>query len=98
MPILKILDKQLPELPQEVKFCKKCVVSNQRPRIHFDEEGVCGACAYAEIKEQQTNWEEREKELINTQILLIRGFKTETKNSVAEITRYNKRIETTFSH
>ena len=27
-------------LPEEVKFCKKCVMSNQRPRIIFNEEGT----------------------------------------------------------
>lgn len=60
------LDKQLsnPNRPQEVKFCKKCVVSNQRPRITFDEEGVCSACRYAELKHEQINWDEREKELL----------------------------------
>ena len=26
-------------LPLEIKFCTKCVVSNQRPRISFDKEG-----------------------------------------------------------
>lgn len=30
--------------------------------IHFDENGVCDACNYAEIK-KKINWEEREKEL-----------------------------------
>jgi len=65
-------------LPQEVKFCKKCVMSNQRPAstvefkhtkdskkvtLHFDEEGVCDACRTAEQKEK-INWEEREKELL----------------------------------
>ncbi len=64
-------------LPAEVKFCKKCVMSNQRPSsypefkhtknritptMHFDEEGVCDACRYAEVKEG-INWEAREKEL-----------------------------------
>ncbi len=48
-------------LPSEVKFCKRCVISNQRPSstvefkssikdkketIDFDEEGVCAACRY----------------------------------------------------
>lgn len=56
----KILDRQLPLLPQEIRFCKKCVVSNQRPRIIFDEEGVCGACKYAKIK-NDVDWPEREK-------------------------------------
>lgn len=63
MTNIKILDKQLPLLPNEIKFCKKCVVSNQRPRIQFDEEGVCGACNFAEIKNNITDWPFREKEL-----------------------------------
>lgn len=52
-------------LPPEVKFCKKCTVSNQRPRITFDENGVCSACNYAEYKRQKVDWAEREKELID---------------------------------
>jgi len=50
-------------LPTEVKFCKKCVISNQRPRISFDKEGVCSACRFAE-KKAQIDWGKREKELI----------------------------------
>jgi len=57
------LDKQLGKLPGEVKFCKKCVVSNQRPRITFDEHGVCSACRYAEEKDKGIDWDAREKEL-----------------------------------
>lgn len=64
-------------LPEEVKFCTRCVMSNQRPSstqeyshvasskketIHFDEAGVCDACRVAEQK-QSVNWEEREKAL-----------------------------------
>lgn len=66
-------------LPEEVKFCQKCVISNQRPNsaveyqhtkesvkktIHFNEEGVCDACLLAEKKKKEINWPEREKELI----------------------------------
>ena len=51
-------------LPREVKFCKKCVISNQRPRIRFDEQGVCSACRYAEIKQNQIDWKKREEELL----------------------------------
>jgi N-acetyl sugar amidotransferase len=58
----KILDRQLDQLPEEIKFCKKCVVSNQRPRIIFDEDGVCGACKFADIK-NSIDWKTREKEL-----------------------------------
>ena len=65
-------------LPQEVKFCVRCVISNQRPNsaveythtkatkkatIYFDEEGVCDACRFAEKKQQTINWEERERAL-----------------------------------
>lgn len=61
---VKILDKQLDELPAEVIFCKKCVLSNQRPRTEFDEEGVCSACHYTEEKEHKIDWKTREKELV----------------------------------
>ncbi|MBF0479342.1 MAG: N-acetyl sugar amidotransferase [Candidatus Omnitrophica bacterium] len=64
-------------LPVDVKYCKKCVISNQRPSsvvefkntesskkrtIGFDNEGVCEACRYAENK-KSINWQEREEEL-----------------------------------
>lgn len=59
---IKTIDAQLGELEKRTFFCKKCVTSNQRPRITFDEEGICGACRYSEEKEQ-IDWETREKEL-----------------------------------
>jgi tRNA(Ile)-lysidine synthase TilS/MesJ len=66
-------------LPEEVKFCKRCVISNQRPSstieyehtidskketIYFDDEGICDACRIAEAKES-VDWESRQKELID---------------------------------
>lgn len=68
-------------LPKNVIFCKRCVISNQRPRstvefkhsndekkatIGFDESGVCDACHYQEVKAGQIDWESREKSLIET--------------------------------
>ncbi len=50
-------------LPNEVKYCKRCTMSNQRPRITFDEEGICSACRFAEKKNAGINWVEREREL-----------------------------------
>jgi N-acetyl sugar amidotransferase len=65
-------------LPREVKFCKQCVISNQRPCsaveyahtkgsqkevIHFDSEDVCDACRFAERKRKEINWRDREKQL-----------------------------------
>lgn len=51
-------------LPEKVIYCTKCTISNQRPRISFDENGVCSACNFAEFKENKINWSDREKELI----------------------------------
>ena len=65
-------------LPNEVKFCTRCVISNQRPSstaefqhtkdskkhaINFDDEGVCDACRVAEQKNNHINWEDRERQL-----------------------------------
>jgi N-acetyl sugar amidotransferase len=66
-------------LPSDVLFCKKCVISNQRPTsfpefnhtkerknahyMNFDDQGVCDACRQAEIK-NVIDWESREKELL----------------------------------
>lgn len=67
-------------LPHEVAFCKKCVISNQRPNsaveyvhtkdskkttIHFDEHGVCDACRLAEQKHGSIDWAERERKLMD---------------------------------
>ena len=65
-------------LPKDVKYCKKCVISNQRPNsaveydhteksqkktINFDENGVCDACNFAERKRTQIDWSDREQQL-----------------------------------
>ena len=54
---------ELYNLPKEIKFCKLCTVSNQRPRITFDANGVCSACAFSEIKKNGIDWRKRENEL-----------------------------------
>lgn len=51
-------------LPRKIEYCKKCTVSNQRPRITFDEHGVCAACNFSEFKRKEINWDERDKELL----------------------------------
>jgi N-acetyl sugar amidotransferase len=65
-------------LPEKVLFCKRCVLSNQRPSsvhehtaktsdkkptIAFDEKGVCCACNFAEFK-RQIDWDARESQLL----------------------------------
>ena len=62
---VKIFDSQLSKLPKKIKFCKRCVVSNQRPRTILDKEGVCNACRHAERKFYGgINWDQREQELM----------------------------------
>ena len=51
------------KLPSKVEFCSSCTISNQRPRINFDKNGVCSACNYAERKKNNIDWELRNKEL-----------------------------------
>ncbi|WP_165323638.1 N-acetyl sugar amidotransferase [Rhizorhabdus phycosphaerae] len=66
-------------LPRDVVFCRKCVISNQRPSstvefkhkadekkatIGFDEDGVCDACRYHEVKDERIDWKKREDQLV----------------------------------
>src|SRR4051812_44733506 len=66
-------------LPEQVIFCKACVISNQRPSstvefkhrsneskatIGFDADGICDACRYHQLKEKEIDWGEREEALI----------------------------------
>ncbi len=57
--------REMYNLPADVRFCKACTISNQRPRIAFDKEGVCSACNYMEYKKQKIDWVQREQELRN---------------------------------
>ena len=65
-------------LPEKVIYCKRCVMSNQRPSstpefkhtkdekhstLYIDEEGICNACRFAEQKEK-IDWTLREQELM----------------------------------
>ena len=52
------IDPQQLLLPKEAKFCKK-VMSNQRPRITFDADGICSACTFADSKLKEIDWVER---------------------------------------
>lgn len=55
--------QKLYNLPNEIIFCRRCTISNQRPRIQFDENGICSACNYADFKKTKIDWNLREKEL-----------------------------------
>jgi N-acetyl sugar amidotransferase len=64
-------------LPENVIFCKKCCISNQRPSskrefskrsskdtetVGFGEDGICDACKWFEFK-RTIDWAQREKQL-----------------------------------
>lgn len=51
-------------LPEKVQFCRKCTISNQRPRITFDQNGVCSACNFAVHKHNEIDWGKRKEELL----------------------------------
>ena len=78
--------KDLPEqereafygLPREVRFCKECVMSNQKPNSCYEfehtidskkktmviqEDGVCDACHACHNKVDQIDWKAREEQL-----------------------------------
>ena len=59
----EILDRQLENRPKNVFFCKSCVLSNQRPRLMFNKDGVCTACQFAYEKKNVINWADRQKQL-----------------------------------
>jgi len=65
-------------LPEQVVFCQRCALSNQKPNstpefmnwpgrhittVHFDEDGICDGCRYSERKEH-IDWRAREEELL----------------------------------
>ena len=68
-------------LPSAVKFCRRCVISNQRPSstvefkhtkeekkstIGFADNGVCDACSYQLEKAATIDWKKREALLVET--------------------------------
>lgn len=57
------IDRQLAAQPKVVRFCRRCVVSSQRPRIVFDEEGICSACRFAWEKQHTIDWQDRARQL-----------------------------------
>jgi len=74
----KTVDKVLYGLPKDVTFCKRCVISNQRPNsaveynhtkktkkqtINLDVNGICDACNFVDHKNTIIDWDEREYEL-----------------------------------
>ena len=79
-------------LPEDVRFCKSCVISNQRPSstveflhspnekkevIEFDDNNLCSACQYHSVKEE-IDWKHREEEMFK----LCEEIKKNKKNKI----------------
>ena len=45
-----------------MKYCKKCVYPDTKPDLSLDENGICDACRFVDVKDT-TNWDLRRKEL-----------------------------------
>tara|TARA_B100000315_G_scaffold127921_1_gene117643 strand:+ start:15767 stop:16906 length:1140 start_codon:yes stop_codon:yes gene_type:complete len=46
-----------------MKYCSKCLAPSTRPRLAFNEGGVCNACIHTENKKQSIDWTARWKSL-----------------------------------
>jgi N-acetyl sugar amidotransferase len=53
-----------PTALKKVRFCKRCLTPDTRPRVVFSEEGICNACLNAERKRKEIDWEARRKEFM----------------------------------
>ena len=45
-----------------IKYCKNCVYPETKPDLSLDENGICDACRYTDVKDT-TDWNARRKEL-----------------------------------
>ena len=45
-----------------IKYCKNCVYPETKPDLSLDENGICEACRYTDVKDT-TDWNARRKEL-----------------------------------
>lgn len=46
---------------KEIRYCMRCLTPNSRPRVVFDDSGVCNACLTADEK-QVIDWDSRRRE------------------------------------
>ncbi len=46
-----------------MRYCKKCLYPDTKPKINFDKDGICSACNNVEYK-NKIDWSSRKKELV----------------------------------
>ena len=60
---------------KNIDYCHKCLMPDTRPRVVFNEEGICNACLNMEEK-NSIDWDQRKKEFI--QCLKLREIKSDS--------------------
>ncbi len=68
-------------LPTEVVYCRRCIMSNQKPHsinetthvagskkatMGVGDDGICDACRYSDAKQDSIDWEARERQLLRS--------------------------------
>ena len=46
-----------------ITFCKYCIMPNSRPRVVFNDKGICNACENGFVK-QKINWNKKKDEFL----------------------------------
>lgn len=69
---------------RKMQYCTKCLMPSTRPRITFNEEGVCNACQWAEEK-KKIDWDARWNELEK----LCDKYRDRNKNNFDVIVPYS---------
>ena len=73
-------------LPEKIEYCGKCVISNQRPASTIEmlsdgtrktginiSGGICDACRFNEIKQNEIDWDDRSAQLYDMLSVYRRG-------------------------
>ena len=59
-----------------IEFCKICIMPNSRPRIVFNEDGICNACLHS-LKKNSIDWDSRKKSFL----MLVEEIKKKSSDS-----------------
>lgn len=66
-----------------MKRCAKCIMSDTKPGIVFDEKGVCNACQFEE-EQDKVDWAEREAQL-RQQVEFVKSVKPDGYNCLVAV-------------
>ena len=57
-------EKQIISLPKNVQWCTKCTISNQRPRIQFNSNGIYQPACLNKDYKKTIDWDKRKRRII----------------------------------